>query len=283
LKGNYQLSIINYQLSISNCQSLVKSFILALVIFLIIASLVLAQSPSSPAEAMLVANQRYELGNYDEAIAGYEAIIASGVRNSDVYYNLGNAYFKQGDTGRAILNYRRAQQLDPPDADIAANLALARAQTVDKLEVPPEGVLINIVEIAEEWLTLNQAAMVALGLWLLMCVAFVVAIFQPRWRRLSAGAMVILGILLLIGLVSMANRLYKETQSPAAVIVAPQVDVTSGPGGGDQYLVEFELHAGAEVRLLESRIGWRRITLPGNLEGWVPGEAIEPVIDQAQN
>jgi tetratricopeptide (TPR) repeat protein len=283
LKGNYQLSIINYQLSISNCQSLVKSFILALVIFLIIASLVLAQSPSSPAEAMLVANQRYELGNYDEAIAGYEAIIASGVRNSDVYYNLGNAYFKQGDTGRAILNYRRAQQLDPPDADIAANLALARAQTVDKLEVPPEGVLINIVEIAEEWLTLNQAALLALGLWFLMCVAFVVAIFQPRWRRLSAGTMAILAILLLIGLMSMANRLYKETQSPPAVIIAPQVDVTSGPGGGDQYLVEFELHAGAEVRLLESRIGWRRITLPGNLEGWVPGEAVEPVIDQAQN
>ncbi|HEX9925435.1 MAG TPA: hypothetical protein VGD99_22455, partial [Anaerolineae bacterium] len=182
-----------------------------------------------------------------------------------------------------ILNYRRAQQLDPPDADIAANLALARTQTVDKLEVPPEGVLINIVEIAEEWLTLNQAALLALGLWFLMCVAFVVAIFQPRWRRLSAGTMAILAILLLIGLMSMANRLYKETQSPAAVIVAPQVDVTSGPGGGDQYLVEFELHAGAEVRLLESRIGWRRITLPGNLEGWVPGEAIEPVIDQAQN
>lgn len=273
----------NYQLSISNCQSLDKSFILALVIFLIIASLALAQSPSSPAEAMLVANQRYEIGNYDEAIAGYEAIIAAGVRNSDVYYNLGNAYFKQGDMGRAILNYRRAQQLDPPDADIAANLALARTQTVDKLEVPPEGVLINIVEIAEEWLTLNQAALLALGLWFLMCVAFVVAIFQPRWRRLSAGTMAILAILLLIGLMSMANRLYKETQSPPAVIIAPQVDVTSGPGGGDQYLVEFELHAGAEVRLLESRIGWRRITLPGSLEGWVPGEAVEPVIDQAQN
>lgn len=273
MKGDYQLAISNYQLAIS----------LALVIFLIIASLALAQSPASPAEAMLVANQRYETGNYDEAIAGYEAIIAAGVRNSDVYYNLGNAYFKQGDMGRAILNYRRAQQLDPPDADIAANLALARTQTVDKLEVPPEGVLINIVEIAEEWLTLNQAALLALSLWFLICVAFVVAIFQPRWRRLSAGIIAILAIFLLIGLISMANRMYKETQSPAAVIIAPKVDITSGPGGGDQYLVEFELHAGAEVRLLESRVGWRRIALPGNLQGWVPSEAVEPVIDQAQN
>jgi tetratricopeptide (TPR) repeat protein len=273
VKGNYQLSISNYQLSV----------ILAFLILLIVSSLALAQSPSSPAEAMLVANQHYEVGEYDEAIAGYEAIIASGVRSSDVYYNLGNAYFKQGDMGRAILNYRRAQQLDPPDTDIAANLTLARTQTVDKLEVPPEGVLINIVEIAEEWLTLNQAALLALSLWLLVCVAFVVAVFQPRWRRFTAGAMTILTIFLLIGLVSMANRLYKETQSLPAVIIAPEVDVTSGPGGGDQYLVEFELHAGAEVRLLESRVGWRRITLPGNLQGWVPSEAVEPVIDEVQN
>jgi len=273
VKGNYQLSIINDQLPI----------ILAFLILLMTSSLALAQSPASPTEAMLVANQRYETGNYSEAIAGYEAIITAGVRNSDVYYNLGNAYFKQGDMGRAILNYRRAQQLDPPDADIAANLALARTQTVDKLEVPPEGVLVNIVEIAEEWLTLNQAAMLALSLWLLMCIAFIVAIFQPRWRRLSAGIMAILAVFLLIGLISMANRLYKETEAPPVVIIAPEVDVTSGPGGGDQYLVEFELHAGAEVRLLESRVGWRRITLPGNLEGWVPSEAVEPVIDTVRN
>jgi hypothetical protein len=67
--------------------------------------------------------------------------------------------------------------------------------------------------------------------------------------------------------------------TPPAVVVASQVDVTSGPGTGEQYLVEFNLHAGAEVRLLESRPGWRRVALPGgNFQGWVPVEAVASVI-----
>ena len=242
----------------------------------------MAQAPVSPTEAMLVANQNYEIGQFEPAIAGYEAIIAAGVRNSDIYYNLGNAYFKQGDLGRAILNYRRAQRLAPSDADIAANLAVARAQTIDRLEVPPEGVLVDVFEIAEGWLTLNQAAILALVLWFLSCIYAGGAIFWPRLRHFLGGVLVIQAIFLVIGLASMANRIYKEQQFPAAVIVAQEVDVTSGPGDSKQYLVEFNLHAGAEVSLLEHRPGWRRVTLPGDLQGWVPREAVELVIDEGE-
>ena len=95
-------------------------------------------------------------------------------------------------------------------------------------------------------------------------------------------ALVILAIFLVIGLASMANRIYKEQQFPPAVIVAQEVDVTSGPGDSKQYLVEFNLHAGAEVSLLEHRPGWRRVTLPGDLQGWVPREAVELVIDEGE-
>ena len=122
---------------------------------LFIADPVLAQNPVTPTEAMRVANQHYEAGQYSEAAAIYETILASGLHHSSVYYNLGNAYFKQGDLGRAILNYRRAQRLDPRDADVTANLSIARTQTVDKLEIPAEGGLSNLVEMAEEWLTLG--------------------------------------------------------------------------------------------------------------------------------
>jgi SH3-like domain-containing protein len=76
----------------------------------------------------------------------------------------------------------------------------------------------------------------------------------------------------------MANRYYREWRYPAAVIVAQEVDVTSGPGTTEQYLVEFNLHSGAEVNVIESRPGWRRITLPGNdFQGWVAEETIELV------
>ncbi|GIK36773.1 MAG: hypothetical protein BroJett011_06060 [Chloroflexota bacterium] len=243
-------------------------------------SLALTQEPVTPTEAMRVANEDYEAGNYADAASIYEAIIASGLHNSNVYYNLGNAYFKQEDLGRAILNYRRAQRLDPRDADTAANLSIARAQTVDKLETVPESGLSNLVQLAEEWLTLSEALLLALLLWLLIGVLAVIALLKPAWRRWCGIGMGVLAVFLLTGLVSMVNRYYTEQNHPPAVIVAEQVDVTSGPGTSEQYLVEFTLHSGAEVSLIESRSGWRRITLPGDLQGWVPAEAVERVSEK---
>ncbi len=252
--------------------------ITALMVLFSLTSLTLAQSVSPP-EAMRVGNQHYESGRYSEAVQVYESIVAAGVRDSALYYNLGNAYYKQGDLGRAILNYRRAHYLNPRDRDVTANLAVARTQTLDRLEGSDEGLLTNFVQIAEEWLTLNEALALALILWLLICALAVVAILFKRMQRASLWAMAILGIFLALGVISMANRYYLQNTSPPAVIVAQEVDVTSGPGSGEQYLVEFTLHAGAEVRLLESRPGWRRIALPGNdFQGWVPTEAIEPVM-----
>ncbi len=78
----------------------------------------------------------------------------------------------------------------------------------------------------------------------------------------------------------MANRYYLQQTSPPAVIVAQEVDVTSGPGDAEQYLVEFNLHTGAEVQLLEKRPGWRRIALSGHdFQGWVPAEALVSIYD----
>ncbi len=239
-----------------------------------------AQEPISPVEAMLVANQAYEAGDYLQAAAGYEAIIRYGVHNSDVYYNLGNAYFKHGDLGRAILNYRRAYRLDPRDTDVLTNLSIARAQTADRLEATDERTLANLVQFAEEWLTLREAAFLALFLWIILCGLAILAIVLPRQRRLWIIGIAAVGLFLVTGLLSITNRYYTEQRNPPAVIVAQQVDVTSGPGGADQYLVEFDLHSGAEVSLLESRPGWRRLTLPGNLQGWVPEEAVELVVEE---
>lgn len=244
----------------------------------LIVPLAMAQSVN-PTEAMRVGNQNYEAGDYAEAVEVYEIIVNAGVQDSTLYYNLGNAYFKNGDLGRAILNYRRAQYLDPRDADVAANLDIARLQTLDKLESADLGVWTNLVQAAEEWLTLTEAAILALMLWLVTCTFAIAAILSRRLRRASLWIVAIAGIFLLAGLLSMANRYYWQTTYPPAIIVAQEIDVTSGPGGADQYLVEFNLHSGAEVRMIDSRPGWRRIALPGNdFQGWIPTEAVEPII-----
>ncbi|MBN1995049.1 MAG: tetratricopeptide repeat protein [Anaerolineae bacterium] len=246
-------------------------------LFLLLAGIpCLAQIELSPPEAMLKANQHYEAGQFAEAAVIYEAIVEAGIHNSEVYYNLGNAYFKQGDLGRAILNYRRAQHLAPRDADVAANLNFALAQTVDQLEADKG--LTDVVQVFEGWLTLNEVAVLALVLWVLLCYFAVLAILLPRFRYVFGWIMAGLVLFLAVGLISVAGRLYNEWRYPPAVVVAPETQITSGPGDTQQYLLEFTLHAGTEVRLLESRSEWKRITLPGNLQGWATAAAIEEVI-----
>jgi len=257
-----------------------RRFLIGIIVagLLLLAGVVSLAQSVSPAEAMRAGNQSYEAGQYQEAIDIYESMVAAGIQDSALFYNLGNAYFKRGDLGRAILNYRKAQFLDPRDGDIVANLTIARAQTLDRLEAD-DNPLANLVELAEEWLTLTEAAVLALILWLLISLCLIVAILSRRFRRASLWTAGVVGLFLIVGLLSMANRYYVRQTSPPAVLVAPEVDVTSGPGGADQYLVEFNLHAGAEVQLLESRPDWRRIALPGNdFQGWVPADSVEPVI-----
>lgn len=237
----------------------------------------LAQT-ASPTDAMAVGNQRYEAGDYAQAVEIYEAIIDAGVEDSTLYYNLGNAYFKQDDLGGAVLNYRRAYRLDPRDSDINRNLRLARSQTQDKLDATDDGSATNFIEIVEGWLTIREASVLALTLWLLLCALAVVAILSPKARKVSLWGVFVVGVLLLIGLISISNRLYNDYYYPGAVVIAENVDVMSGPGGADQYVVEFELHSGAEVTQLESRDRWRRVSLPGHdFQGWVSADSIELV------
>ena len=111
-----------------------RLFIVALIavamlgLFVANQALLLAKSPETAGDAMSIANQLYEAGQYAQAAQAYQQLVNQGYGDGALFYNLGNAHFKQGDYGRAILNYRRAQQLAPRDPDIETNLALARAQ-----------------------------------------------------------------------------------------------------------------------------------------------------------
>jgi tetratricopeptide (TPR) repeat protein len=221
---------------------------------------------------MAEANQLYEEGQFAAAAARYQALVDAGVQEGHLYYNLGDAYFKLGDLGRAVLNFRRAQRLLPRDGDVTANLRLARSQTVDRIDVEDKGALVDLVRRIVGWTTIDEAAALALAIWVLLCGLLISAILWQRRRRpllYLAGAV---AVLLFFGVLSIGIRLLDERGRPPAVVVAEEVPLRSGPG--EDYLTEFTLHAGAEVRVVEQRGGWVRIALPGDLQGWAPGEAV---------
>jgi tetratricopeptide (TPR) repeat protein len=229
-------------------------------------------APATSGAPMAEANRLYEEGGFVEAAARYQALVDAGAYDGRLYYNLGDAYFKAGDLGRAILNYRRAQRLLPRDGDVAANLKLARAQTLDRIEIEDEGAVVEMVRRLIGWTTLEEAAVAALTLWTILCGLGIGAILWQRRRRVLLYLGGTVALLLLLGVLSIGIKLLDERRQPPAVVVAAEVDVRSGPG--ENYLTEFTLHAGAEVRLVERRGDWVRIALPGDLQGWAPSDAV---------
>ena len=253
-------------------------------LFLVLAiTPILSASQVSPQDFILVesADQAYEHGEYDLAAERYEQASA-GSAQAALYYNLGNTYYKLGNYGRAVLNYRRAQYLTPRDRDTRANLALAHAQTVDRLKAAGNSSFsVQITSFTRNWVNNNELALLALGAWLILLLLILAYGATPtgRLREGLQAALILTAVLALLGAYGLGSRLYEEATHPAAVIVAEEVGVKSGPG--EQYLTEFTLHSGSEVSLLEERPTWVRLALPGlagqnkDLQGWVPVEAVE--------
>ena len=239
-----------------------------------------ARQSKAAAQTMYMAGQLYEEGQYAQAAQAYEQLINQGFANSALHFNLGNAYFQQGDYGQAILSYRRAQQLAPRDPDIEANLAMARSQAVDQIESVEDGRLVSQVgRFIQERITLNELALATLGVWILFVSLLILrSASEPgnTWRGFLQYGLVVTGILLVAGLLAVGSSSYVADNQPDGVIVASEVEVTSGPGS--QYVTEFTLHSGAEVHLVETRGNWVRLALPGDeIEGWAPASAVASV------
>jgi len=242
--------------------------------------------PLAPIETMVTAGQLYEAGQYAQAAQAYQQLADQGYSDGALFYNLANAYFRQGDDGRAILNYRRAQRLMPRDPDVAANLALARARAVDRFDVAEDaatgddaGALEGLVRMVAARLTLDKVALVALSAWMLFVLVLILFISTregSQARHSLRYTLAVAAVVLAVGVLALGSVMYAGGSRSEGVIVAAEVDITSGPG--TQYTPASTLHRGAEVDLIEVRGNWVRLALPeGDLEGWVPAAAVEAI------
>jgi len=220
------------------------------------------------------AETAYAKGDFQVAAKFYQQMIDSGVQNSDVYFNLGNAYYQLHDLGRSLLNYRRAEQLTPRDEDLHLNIARVRAQRVD---APNNYVAIGdqIAQWERGWLSSSESGIVISILWWGFCGFLVAYLLLKRWRQWTWwGAVMSCIIFVFIGAVSAVRVVVDSTYQPA-IVISPVTSVLTGPDA--KYMSIFELHAAGEVRIMERRAGWVRVQLPDLQEGWVEADAIEGV------
>jgi tetratricopeptide (TPR) repeat protein len=252
-----------------------RLYTLALVIILLIVwhtGPVIAQDDLEALAAQ--AEQAYLEQNYALAISHYEQIVAAGVRDSGVYYNLASAYYQTSEIGWALLTYLRAAQLDPRSDRIQTQIALLRSERVNRLRSVAPPLLIRLAESTNDF-TRAELRGAAWMLWLAACVLAVTTWFRPGSRAWLRYVLALTGAAALMAVGLLCARITIDAGMPVAVVVVTSAEVYSGPG--EDYLALYTLYAAAEVRILEARDGWARFLLPDGRYGWLDGAAIRRV------
>jgi tetratricopeptide (TPR) repeat protein len=213
------------------------------------------------------ANQAYAQGQFREAIEGYEGLVHSGQWSANLFYDLGNAYFRTNDFGRAILNYERALALQQRHPEATANLQLARDEThaLEMEQSWPERYL--------QFASINQysiAAAVAfwIGVFALMTLTFA--------RRRSAALIALLAFSIFSGAIFAIWELDHGVKGFALAIVTGE-NVQARIATADTANSVLALPPGSEVKILSTRGDWMYAALPNNLRGWIPAKSAERV------
>ena len=215
------------------------------------------------------ANQDFAQGRFKEAIAGYEALVHGGQWNANLFYNLGNAYFRTRDFGRAILNYERALALDNHHPEATANLLIARDEA-RALELPP-----TKLERYLQFASINQYTIAAaVALWL--GIFGIVALFFARRRSTALLSLSIL-CLLVSGLAVWAIHTLDNGSEGRGLAIVTDNDVQARLATADTANSVLALPAGSEIKILSTRGDWMYAALPNDLRGWIQTKNAEQV------
>ena len=229
-------------------------------------------------DSLAAAGQLYQRGDYALAAASYRQLVDQGVTDSRVFYNMGLAYARAGDLGQALWSLRSARALAPRDAETSAALAQVEAALAEKSPELAAGAAAGapaerISDVTAVWLTTDELAWIALTLWSTLAVLLLVGMLAQgdATRRLMRVVAGVTAAVLLAAAATWAVRAAGQN-GQAAIVVAPQAELRSGPGVS--FAARTMLPAGAAVRTLEARGDWTEIELPGGATGWAPASAV---------
>lgn len=223
------------------------------------------------------ANQLYLSGDYSSAREEYQKIINSGFESAELYYNLGNTFYKLGQIPSAILYYEKALILNPKDVDIRFNLELANQLVVDKINPVNEFFLKKWIRNFAAVLKADTWGFISLMAFALLLGAIVSAYVARgfRYRKLMVTGGILMVALLSLSVVMGIIR-YRQTAYPeSAIIFSSSLTAKSSPDAGGTDL--FVIHEGVKVKIT-GRVGaWIRIRLADGNEAWIPENSVEKI------
>lgn len=244
---------------------------------LVLFSLVVTAIVANPQSDITKANKAYQEGLFANSVELYEKVIKEGYASSELYYNLGNAYYKLNEIPSSILFYERALKLDPGNEDIIYNLRVANNQIIDKIDQLPK------LFYEKWWDSIKQMhspdAWAIFSIVLITIFFIIIALFllstsirSRRWL-LTVGVIVLL-ITSLVFII--ANDTYtKAVKKHEAIVFSASLPVKSSPEESGTDL--FVIHEGLKVQIIDELTGWKEIKIDNGSKGWVKSETITPI------
>ena len=224
------------------------------------------------------ADSAYINNDFASAIEMYEQILKDNGESSDIYYNLGNSYYKIDHIAKAILNYEKALLLNPGDGDIRFNLEMAQSKTNDK--VVPISEMYFVTWIKSFTNTLSEKGWSKIGIisFIIMLVAITLYLFSKRivWKKVGFIAALFMLFICVLANVFASTQKTEIQKHESAIIMAPSVTVKSTPNEGGTDL--FIIHEGRKVTIKDNTMkDWKEIQLEDGNAGWVPTSVIEVI------
>lgn len=222
------------------------------------------------------ADSAYIRNDFAAAVELYESILKNDGEAADIYYNLGNSYYKMDNIAKAVLNYERALLLNPGDGDIRFNLELARSKTVDK--VTPSSEMFFVTWTQSLVNTMNEQEWARTGIIAFILTILTLSLFifgkQIILKKVGFIAAICFFLITILANVFASEQKAELISHDNAIIMAPSVTVKSTPNESGTDL--FILHEGRKVMIKDNTMKeWKEIRLEDGNVGWVPTSVIE--------
>lgn len=239
------------------------------ILSIILLSWTVAAMAQSPRELMSQGNVAFQKSDFITAAKCYSKILEAGYANADVYYNLGNAYYRQDEFGQAILNYERALRLKPNFRDAQENLDLANSKIEDEIKALPELFIVTWARNITTWFSHTGWRIVILCLLALLGAAVAIFVLSRDylWRKGALiGGIAVTGLLLIAIACSIATGVRQNSHNKA-IVTSPLVVVKSSPESNS--VDKLILHEGTKVDVEETLGDWHKIHIADGNTGWL--------------
>ncbi|MBD3381876.1 MAG: hypothetical protein GF404_06740 [candidate division Zixibacteria bacterium] len=242
-----------------------KELIAYILILIIALSTALSATPTEDFEQAV---EIYNRGEYDSALTVFQAIRDSGLVSAELYYNLGNCYFKTDQRGLAVAMYMQAERLNPRDEDIKANLRFVRSLLRDKPTDSLQNPIWNFVKGSALYFRSSELTWFAFACFLLLILILIVWIYYREKKMLFIGIVIVLSFFIVTSATIVGINIKLNYETPRGVITSPEVQVLAGPGAIGE--VRFSAHEGLTFKILDQESGYYEGLFANNLKGWVP-------------